>query len=89
MNHPDTNEMVHEHHGWDCRTFVSPTIPEPTTEERFRHIAEIAADAVQKTIFLTVELHSQISVEQLEKLSDLAYQLGYIEGLSHISGGEE
>lgn len=89
MKHPDTNEIMHEHHGWGGRTFVPPTISEPTTEERFRHIAKIAVDAVQKTVSLTVELHSQISAEQLEKLSDLAYQLGYIEGLSRISGGEE
>lgn len=89
MNHPDTNEIMHEHHGWDGRIFALPANPEPTTEEKFRHIAKIAADAVQKTISLTAELHNQISAEQLETLSELGYQLGYIEGLSHISGDGE
>lgn len=89
MNHPDTNEILHEHHGWDGRIFALPTNPESTTEEKFRRIAKIAADAAQKIVSLTTELHSQISAEQLETLSDLGYQLGYIEGLSHISGGGE
>ena len=89
MSHPDTNEIMHEHHGWGERMFPLPTSPEPTTEERFRHIAKVAADAVQETISLATELHTQISAEQLETLNDLAYQLGYIEGLSYTSGGEE
>lgn len=89
MSHPDTNEIMHEQHGWDAPIFALHTDPEPTTEERFRHISKIAADAGQKIVSLTSDLHYQISAEQLKTLSDLAYQVGYIEGLSRISGGEE
>ncbi len=33
MSHPDTNEILHEHHGWDGRVFDIPTIEDTTKEE--------------------------------------------------------
>lgn len=31
MNHPDTNEILHEHHGWDGKCFYD--VAEPTKDQ--------------------------------------------------------
>lgn len=54
-------------------------------QDRFKEIAKVAADATATIVVITRKL------EGLEErnvimgdLSDLAYQLGYIEGLSYV-----
>lgn len=52
-------------------------------QERFKHIAKIAADASQKLVHVT----SRVAENNMyiEDLQELIYQLGYIEGLSYVS----
>ena len=59
-------------------------------QDRFKEIAKVAADATATIVVITRKL------EGLEErnvimgdLSDLAYQLGYIEGLSYVPEGED
>lgn len=51
-------------------------------QDRFREIAKIAADATATIIDITEKLADNNTV--INDLSDLAYQLGYIEGLSYV-----
>ena len=55
-------------------------------QDRFKEIAKVAADATATIIVITKKLEG---LEErnviMNDLSDLAYQLGYIEGLSHVS----
>ena len=59
-------------------------------QDRFKEIAKAATDAIATIVVITRKL------EELEErdvimtdLSDLAYQLGYIKGLSHVLEEEE
>lgn len=55
--------------------------------DRFREIAKVAADATATIIDITKKLADYNIV--VNDLSDLAYQLGYIEGLSYVPEEEE
>lgn len=52
-------------------------------QERFKHIANIAADASQKLVHVTLRVAENNMY--IEDLQELIYQLGYIEGLSYVS----
>ena len=56
-------------------------------QERLKHIAKVAADATATIADITRRLADQNIV--INDLSDLAYQLGYIEGLSYVPEEEE
>lgn len=56
-------------------------------QDRFKEIAKVAADATATILNITKKLADHNIV--MNDLSDLAYQLGYIEGLSYVPGGEE
>lgn len=56
-------------------------------QDRFKEIAKVAADAIATIVDMTKRLAEQNIT--INDLSDLAYQLGYIEGLSYVSGEEE
>lgn len=51
-------------------------------QDRFKEIAKVAADATETIIDITKKLADNNIV--VNALSDLAYQLGYIEGLSYV-----
>ena len=51
-------------------------------QDRFRHIAKIAADASRRAVHLTLRVAENNMY--IEDLQDLIYQLGYIEGLSYV-----
>ena len=51
-------------------------------QDRFREIAKVAADATATIVDITKRLADHNIV--MNDLSDLAYQLGYIEGLSYV-----
>lgn len=51
-------------------------------QDRFREIAKVAADAIATVVDITKKLADNNIV--VNALSDLAYQLGYIEGLSYV-----
>ena len=51
-------------------------------QDRFKEIAKVAADAVATIVDITKKLADHNIV--MNDLSDLAYQLGYIEGLSYV-----
>lgn len=51
-------------------------------QDRFKEIAKVAADATATIINITKKLADHNIV--MNDLSDLAYQLGYIEGLSYV-----
>lgn len=51
-------------------------------QDRFREIAKVAADATATIVDITKKLGQDNTI--LNELSELAYQLGYIEGLSHV-----
>lgn len=51
-------------------------------QDRFREIAKVAADATATIVDITKKLADNNIV--VNALSDLAYQLGYIEGLSYV-----
>lgn len=51
-------------------------------QDRLKHIAEVAADATATIVDITKKLADYNIV--MNDLSDLAYQLGYIEGLSYV-----
>lgn len=51
-------------------------------QDRFKEIAKIAADATATIVDITRRLAEQNIT--INDLSDLAYQLGYIEGLSYV-----
>lgn len=52
-------------------------------QDRFKEIAKVAADATATIVDITKKLADHNIV--MNDLSDLAYQLGYIEGLSYVS----
>lgn len=51
-------------------------------QDRFREIAKVAADATATIVDITKRLADYNIV--MNDLSDLAYRLGYIEGLSYV-----
>ena len=51
-------------------------------QDRFKEIAKVAADATATIVGITKKLADNNIV--INDLSDLAYQLGYIEGLSYV-----
>ena len=51
-------------------------------QNRFKEIAKVAADATATIVDITKKLADNNIF--LNTLSDLAYQLGYIEGLSYV-----
>ena len=51
-------------------------------QDRFKEIAKVATDATATIIVITKKLAEHNIV--MNDLSDLAYQLGYIEGLSYV-----
>jgi len=51
-------------------------------QDRFREIAKVAANATATIIDITKKLADNNII--MDDLSDLAYQLGYIEGLSYV-----
>ena len=51
-------------------------------QDRFREIAKVAADATATIVDITKKLGQKNTI--LNELSELAYQLGYIEGLSYV-----
>lgn len=57
-------------------------------QDRLKHIAKIAADSAERVTTITRKLADHNII--MDDLSDLAYQLGYIEGLSYVpEEGEE
>lgn len=52
-------------------------------QDRFKEIAKVAADATATIIDITKKLSEHNII--MNDLSDLAYQLGYIEGLSYVT----
>lgn len=56
-------------------------------QDRFREIAKVAADATASIVNITKKLAEHNIV--MSELSDLSYQLGYIEGLSYVPEEEE
>lgn len=56
-------------------------------QDRFKEIAKVAADATATIVDMTRRLAEQNIT--INDLSDLAYQLGYIEGLSYVPEEEE
>lgn len=52
-------------------------------QDRLKHIAKIAADAAGRVETITRKLADNNIV--VNDLADVAYQLGYIEGLSYVS----
>lgn len=56
-------------------------------QDRFKEIAKVAADATATILDITKKLADHNIV--MNDLSDLAYRLGYIEGLSYVPEGEE
>ena len=51
-------------------------------QDRLKEIAKIAADATATIVDITKKLADHNTI--MNDLSDLAYQLGYIEGLSYV-----
>ena len=51
-------------------------------QDRLKEIAKVAADATATIVDMTKRLADQNII--INDLSDLAYQLGYIEGLSYV-----
>lgn len=51
-------------------------------QDRLRHIAKIAADAAGRVATITRKLADHDIL--MNDLSELTYQLGYIEGLSYV-----
>lgn len=51
-------------------------------QDRFREIAKVAADATATIVDITKRLADHNIA--MNDLSDLVYQLGYIEGLSYV-----
>lgn len=51
-------------------------------QDRLKHIAKIAADSAGRVATITRKLADNNIV--VNDLSDVAYQLGYIEGLSYV-----
>ena len=56
-------------------------------QDRFKEIAKVAADATATIVGITKRLAEQNII--INDLSDLVYQLGYIEGLSYVPEEEE
>jgi len=56
-------------------------------QDRFKEIAKVAAGATTTVLNITKKLADHNIV--MNDLSDLAYQLGYIEGLSYVPEEEE
>lgn len=58
-------------------------------QNRFKEIAKTAADATATIVDITKKLVDYNINDVMNDLSDLAYQLGYIEGISHVPEEEE
>lgn len=57
-------------------------------QDRFKEIAKVAAEATATIVDITKKLGQNNTI--LNELSELAYQLGYIEGLSYVlEGGDD
>lgn len=56
-------------------------------QDRFKEIAKIAADAAGRVAAITRKLADHDIL--MNDLSELVYQLGYIEGLSYVPEEEE
>lgn len=56
-------------------------------QDRFREIAKVAADATATIVDITKKLADHNTI--MYDLSELAYQLGYIEGLSYVPEEEK
>lgn len=56
-------------------------------QDRFKEIAKVAADATATIVGITKKLADNNILSN--DLSELAYQLGYIEGLSYVPEGVE
>lgn len=56
-------------------------------QDRFKEIAKVAADASERVVKIARVLADYDVV--MNDLSELAYQLGYIEGLSYTREEEE
>lgn len=56
-------------------------------QDRFKEIAKVAADAIATIVDITKKLAEHNII--MNDLSDLAYQLGYIEGLSYVPEEEK
>lgn len=56
-------------------------------QDRFKEIAKVAADATATIVDITKKLGQKNTI--LNELSELAYQLGYIEGLSYVTEEED
>lgn len=56
-------------------------------QDRLKEITKVAANATATILNITKKLADNNTI--INELSDLAYQLGYIEGLSYVPGGEE
>lgn len=56
-------------------------------QDRFKEIAKVAADATATIVDITKKLAEHNII--MNDLSDLAYQLGYIEGLSYVPEEED
>lgn len=56
-------------------------------QDRFKEIAKVAADASESVLKMARILADYDAV--INDLSDLAYQLGYIEGLSYVPEEED
>lgn len=56
-------------------------------QDRLKEITKVAADATTTVLNITKKLADHNIV--MNDLSDLAYQLGYIEGLSYVPEEEE
>lgn len=56
-------------------------------QDRFKEIAKVAADATATIVDITKKLGQKNTI--LNELSELTYQLGYIEGLSYVPEEED
>lgn len=56
-------------------------------QDRFKEIAKVAADATATIVDITKKLGQKNTI--LNELSELAYQLGYIEGLTYAPEEED
>lgn len=66
-----------------CKNIRRREAKQMNEQDRFKEIAKIAADASESILKMT-RLLADYDVD-INVLSDLAYQLGYIEGLSSVS----
>lgn len=70
-----------------CKNIRRREAKQMNEQDRFKEIAKIAADAAGRVDTITRKLTDNNIV--MNDLSKLAYQLGYIEGLSYVPEEEE